>query len=131
MELLQEVEVSLWSNVDGKGPDWEPVNPAEIATYFRGFGDANVPVNIKIREAQTDATIRPYWLLIADNYMPRRESVTQEYYRYRSTNLLALRQFVKEFFLPLYLAAFQNVANITVGLCDEQYYWKAFTAYDN
>lgn len=86
--------------------------------------DANIPVNIWLIRGEDDDT--GYWILYADNYMPRRGSLTGEStYRVRAKDRDVLVELVHTHWLPLYQAAVRVLAKLEpdAGGAAGLYYW--------
>lgn len=90
--------------------------------------DANIPVSIWLVPAEDDdgERIDGLWELRADNYMPRKSTVSQDQYRAQAKDRAVLVGLVHKHWLPLYQTAIEALTKLEP---DEDgvaslYYWK-------
>lgn len=93
--------------------------PVDCADY------ANIPVDIWLNRDEDD---KEYWLLTADNYMPRKGCLSgEDSYYIRSKNRDTLVKLIHEYWLPLYQNAVRILTLIEPDDTEEAarlYYWK-------
>ncbi len=90
---------------------------------------ANVPVSVFLHKGEDEH--EGYWLLVADNYMPRKGVVIDTGFKIRSRNREILVGLVREHWLPLYEVALKKLRDLeqdedgTAAL----YYWEMDFSY--
>lgn len=93
---------------------------------FTGADDANIPVGIWLREINLDEENVPEdhkWILYAENFMPRKDRVSDSGYRATAPTREALVEVVRRYIVPLYENALANLQAMINGTKDCLYYW--------
>lgn len=86
---------------------------------FEEANDANIPVCIFISEPSESETA---WELTANNYMPRKNWISEGEYKYQADSRQELYDLVQKFVVPLYRTALEQLTKN-----GELYYWQIET----
>lgn len=95
-------------------PDYEV-----IAGSFDDANERNIPVGVTIIDTE-EGTFE----LRADNYMPFKDQVDQEYYGISAASTEPLRQIVAEKVIPLYELALGSLQSIVNGTSKQQLWFE-------
>lgn len=83
---------------------------------FEEANEMNVPVCIFISEPECDGCA---WFLTANNYMPRKNYIAEEGYKYVADTRLELEELVRKYVVPIYEAALNRLKER-----GDLYYWE-------
>ena len=90
---------------------------------IEGSSPSNIPVNIFLTKPDENLEGDETHMLTADNFMPRRCTVSDGAYVVYGTEE-ELREAVKKYVMPLYQAALDNVTEIVSKARNSHYYWE-------
>ena len=94
---------------------------------FADFDEANIPVNIFF--SQIDEDDEEYengfrWRILAENFMPRKQTIVGYAAEALSDNKEELQELIKKYVVPLYESALRKLKGMVSGDCDNFYYWE-------
>ena len=88
--------------------------------YLHLANEANIPINIYIENPNGNPD--GIYKLTADNYMPRRGTISSGHYEYHSTDKNELLILIKTHIIPLYETALKQLNKIVNSEVDMLYY---------